>query len=200
MKLYGSLTSPYVRKVRVLLAEKKIEHEFVESIPAIDNTELAAANPLGKVPALQMDNGEWLIDSGLHVQYIDSLPGEQFIPDDDSRWTVLNWHELGSGICDAVVARMLEGRRTPECQNAEGIKKQELKVERALQYAEDRIGDNDFLVGSRLTLADISLGVALAYTDLRYPHDWRSNYPNTASWFEIISQRDAFMDTAFPEA
>ena len=200
MKLYGSLTSPYVRKVRVLLAEKKIDHEFIESKPAIDNTELAAVNPLAKVPTLQLDNGELLIDSGLHVEYIDSLPGEKFIPEDDSRWTVLNWHELGNGINDAVVARMLEGRRTAECQNAEGIKKQELKVERALQYAEDRIGSNDFLVGNRLTLADISLGVALAYTDLRYTRDWRSNFPDTASWFEIISQRDAFMDTAFPEA
>jgi len=198
LKLYGSLTSPYVRKVRILLAEKNIQHEFIVSPPAMDNTELAAANPLGKVPALVLDSGELLIDSGLHVEYIDSLPGEKFIPADDSRWVVLNWHELGNGISDAVVARMLEGRRTPECQVADNIKKQEMKVERAMQYSEDRIR-GEFLAANRLTLADMSLGAALSYIDLRWVHDWRGRFPKTAAWYENICQRDSFLATAFPE-
>lgn len=200
MKLYGSLTSPYVRKVRILLAEKNIDHDFIKSLPGIDNTELAAVNPLAKVPALQLDNGELLIDSGLHVEYIDSLPGEKFIPDDQSRWTVLNWHELGNGISDAVVNRMLETRREKDCQNAEFIKKQELKVGRAMAYAEERIGSKQYLSGGKLTLADITLGVALAYTDLRYAHDWRSQHKKLANWYQVIKERSAFKATEFPDS
>lgn len=198
MKLYGSLTSPYVRKVRMLLAEKNLPYEFLETQPAPDNTALAAANPLGKVPALALDNGELLIDSRLHVQYLDSLGAPQLIPGGEAGWVVLNWHELGNGICDAVVARMLEGRRQLSCRSAPFIQKQEDKVARALRYAEDRV-QGAWLVGDALTLADLALATALGYIDLRYAHDWRQAHPALAAWLHGMAGRESYMLTAPPE-
>lgn len=198
MKLYGSLTSPYVRKVRMVLIEKNLPHDFLETQPAPDNMTLAAANPLGKVPALELDSGELLIDSRLHVQYLDSLGAPQLIPDDDTRWAVLNWHELGNGICDAVVARMLEGRRQLSCRSAPFIQKQEDKIARALAWADTRVGDRAWLVGNSLGLADLAMATALAYIDLRYPHDWRQRHPALAQWLLGMAGRDSFVATAPP--
>lgn len=198
MKLYGSLTSPYVRKVRILLAEKGIDYIFVESTPAPDNRELALVNPLGKVPALVLDDGQLLFDSSVHVEYIDQLCESAFIPAGEGRWEVQRWHALGNGICDAVVARMLERRRSENCQSAELIARQEQKVRQALDYAEARVGEEPFLLGRAMSLADIALGVALEYIDLRYPHPWREQRPRLTAWLGPISARSAFQQTAPP--
>lgn len=198
MKLYGSVTSPYVRKVRIVIQEKQLPVEFVAEGPADPVGHVSALNPLSQVPVLQRDNGEGLFDSPVIVEYLDSLRGTPLIPvAGEARWTVLRWHALGQGMLDATIARMLEGRRDADKQLPAAIAKHERKITQCMEFAESRVGDG-FLVDQRFTLADISLGVALGYIDLRYAHDWRSRFPRLARWAEPILARPSFRDTAPP--
>lgn len=200
MKLYATTTSPYARKVRICLIELGIDHEFVVESLTDPDSNVARFNPLGKVPMLQRDDGEVLFNSPMIVEYIDSLSTTPLIPSDaEQRWLVQRWHALGDGISDAVVARMLEGRRDEDKQNKAFIKRQEGKVAAALSFAAKqmsaRLSGSDFMCGDRLTLADIAMAVALGYTDFRYPHDWQAQYPELARWFITISQRSSFQST-----
>jgi glutathione S-transferase len=196
MKLYGSSTSPYVRKVRIFLKEKGIDHEFILEGPSDDAGNVTRLNPLGKVPVLVRDDGEVLFDSPMIVDYLDSLHDPLLIPPSgDRRWQVQRWHALGQGIADAVVARLMESRRSSEHQEAAVIRRQEAKVAAALAFAEDKMDHAEYLVGNHLTVADISMGVALAYVDLRYLHAWRESHPRLAAWFTVMSRRPAFVET-----
>lgn len=201
MRLYGSLTSPYVRKVRVVLSEKAIPYEFVVSNPHDPDSVVRRYNPLGKVPALELDDGTTLFDSPVIVEYLDGLKGEALIPAAGApHWQVLRWQALADGILDAVVARLLETRRPVEQQSRPALALQEGKVARAIAFAEQLDKAKSCLVGDRLTLADIAFGVALAYTDFRYPHDWRSTNPRLAAWFTDIGTRAPFVETQPPAA
>ena len=198
MKLYGSLTSPFVRKVRIVIAEKQLPVEFIAETPTDPAGHVLALNPLGQVPVLMRDNGEGLFDSAVIVEYLDGQRGAPLIPTaGEARWSVLRWHALGQGMLDATVARMLEGRRSPEQQLFSAITKHETKIAQCLAFAETQMA-NSFLVDQRFTLADISLGVALGYIDLRYPHDWRARHPRLAQWAGPILTRPSFRDTAAP--
>ncbi len=131
MKLYGSPTSPYVRKVRVLLHEKNIACEFIVSDPWDKDSIVPQHNPLGKVPVLELDEGTPLFDSPVIVEYLDAQEGEPLIPrSGESRWQVLRWQALADGALDAVVTRLLETRRPPEKQSAETMAHQECKIAR----------------------------------------------------------------------
>ena len=196
MKLIGSLTSPYVRKVRIVLKEKGIACEFIVDNPNDAASQVPQHNPLGKIPTLLLDNGKSLYDSVLLVDYLDSLKGERLIPSGDARWDVQRWHMLGQGILDAVVARMLEGRRAQPL--PEAIARQEGKIARALAAANATERGARYLVGERFSLADIALGVALEYIDFRYPHDWRGQYPRLAQWLRGIAARNSFAETVPP--
>ncbi|MFQ6023174.1 MAG: glutathione S-transferase N-terminal domain-containing protein [Acidiferrobacterales bacterium] len=199
MKLYGSLTSPYVRKVRIVLQEKDIPCEFVVSDPWDAQSNIPSRNPLGKVPVLELDNGSTLFDSPVIVEYLDQLKGELLIPaTGDSRWQVLRWQALADGILDAVVTRLLETRRPVEQQSDETIARQESKVACAMEFAENAHTDETYLLSPRLTMADVAVGVALAYTDFRYPHDWRAHHQRLTHWFEGIDKRTSFAETQPP--
>lgn len=199
MKLYGSLTSPYVRKVRVLLKEKGIPCELILENPWDEKTAIPNLNPLGKVPVLEFGKKQYLFDSALILEYLDAQQGEPLIPPiSDMRWEVLRWHVLASGIVDAVVTRLLETRRPKAQQSLEAIKRQEDKVARALEAASRTEKGPAYLVGSHFSMADLSLGVALEYIDFRYEHDWRSQYPRLAHWLAGISTRGSFAETVPP--
>jgi glutathione S-transferase len=199
MKLYGSLTSPYVRKVRVLLIEKNIPCELVVCDPHQPDSIVRRHNPLGKVPVLERDDGSNLFDSPVIIEYLDGLGGDALIPAaGESRWRVLRWQALADGILDAVVARLLETRRPSERQSPEAMALQEGKVARALGFADESCGAEAYLVDGRFTFADVALGVALAYTDFRYPHDWRAKHRRLASWFALTSARSSFVETQPP--
>ena len=199
MKLYGSLTSPYVRKVRVLLIEKNIPCELVVCDPHQTDSIVQAHNPLGKVPVLERDDGSNLFDSPVIMEYLDSHSGDPLIPAaGESRWRVLRWQALADGIVDAVVARLLETRRPSERQSTEAMALQEGKVARALAFADENCGGETYLVDGRLTLADLALGVALAYMDFRYPHDWHGKHRRLASWFAPVRTRSSFVETQPP--
>jgi glutathione S-transferase len=196
MKLYGSLTSPYVRKVRVFLKEKNLEHEFIIEGPGDAAGNVARLNPFSKVPVLVRDDGEVLFESPMIIDYLDSLPGPALIPPaGEARWRVQRWHALGQGIADAVVARLMEIRRRPEHQDPTLIQKQEAKVEAALAFAEDHMQGDEYLSGNELTLADVAMVVALAYMDLRYEHDWQTAHPRLTAWFAAFARRPAFIET-----
>ena len=199
MKLYGSLTSPYVRKVRVLLKEKGIACDLIVEGPSDPAGHVAALNPLGKVPVLVRDDGDVLFDSPLIVEYLDSLAGESLIPrSGEERWHALRWHALAQGILDAVVARLMEVRRAPEKQSPELITRQEAKIVAALKYADNAKKGLAYLVGDRFSIADLALGVALEYIDFRFPHDWRDRHARLAHWLAGISTRGSFAETIPP--
>ena len=113
MKLIASLTSPYARKVRIALAEKKIEYELVEAAPWAEDTNVPAFNPLGKIPVLVLDDGTSLFDSRVIVEYLDTVsPVSRLIPEPNrQRIAVKCWEALADGICDAAAAIVIEGRR-----------------------------------------------------------------------------------------
>ncbi len=199
MKLYGSLTSPYVRKARILLMEKGIPCELVLADPWAPDSIVPSLNPLGKIPVLELDSGEILFDSPVVVEYLDTLRGEPLIPPSGRpRWDVLRWHALAQGMLDATVARLLETRRSLGQRSAENIARQEAKIARALEYADRAFQGQAYLNGGAFSLADLALGVALRYIDFRYPHPWRDRHPRLGRWLAGITARSSFVETEPP--
>jgi glutathione S-transferase len=197
MQLYGSLTSPYVRKVRILLQEKGIACDFIEEAPTGEH--VRTINPLSKIPAFVMDNGKPLFESGLVLEYLDTVKGAPLIPaTGEARWDVLRWHALSSGMLDATVARLMETRKNDAQRAADFIKKQETKIAQALDFAEQADKGTNYLVGNAFSLADIAMGVALEYLDFRYAHDWRSGHPRLAKYLQGIGARPSFVTTLPP--
>ncbi len=198
MKLYGSLTSPYVRKCRVLIKEKALPCEFVVADAGGAGGPVPALNPLGKVPVLERDNSSPLFDSPVIFEYLDSLKSPALLAaGGEERWQMLRWQALADGILDATVTRLLETRRPPEQQSARDIQKQAEKVARALAFAEQHAG-GAYLMQNKFTAADVCLGVALEYVDFRYAHDWRAQHPQLAHWLAGISARASFTETVPP--
>lgn len=199
MKLYGSLTSPYVRKLRILAQEKGVACEFVVENPHDAGSSIPRLNPLGKVPVLLLDDGETLFESTLLVDYLDALGSAPLMPvKGPGRLQALRWHALGQGMLDATVARFMETRRPAEKQIPEVIARQEEKIARALHFAEAATTGATYLIENRFGVADIALGVALEYIDFRHPHDWRGSHPRLAQWLTGIGARPSFMATRPP--
>lgn len=201
MKLLASLTSPYARKVRVALAEKRIEYELIEESPWAAGTTVPNYNPLGKVPVLVLDDGTTLFDSRVIVEYLDTVsPVSRLIPEPNrQRIVVRRWEALADGICDAAVAIVLENKRSARQQNKESIERQHGKVDRGLQELATELGDKAWCNGEAYSLADIATGCALGYLDLRHAAlDWRSKYPNLVKLAEKLAKRPSFTETAPP--
>lgn len=199
MKLYGSPTSPYVRKVRAFMKERNIDCEFVVEGPHDEAGNVARLNPLGKVPLIVRDDGEVLFDSPMLIEYLDSLRDEAlYPPPSEARWQVQRWRALGQGLCDATVARLMETRRVPERQDPAVIARQEDKVAGALRFADERVSGGNYLFGERFGIADIAMAVALEYVDFRYAHDWRSQYKRLAHWLSGIADQHSLKETRFP--
>jgi glutathione S-transferase len=201
MKLYGSLTSPYVRKARVLIEEKQLEVELIVTDPWAEGSPIAGWNPLGKVPVLELAPGSWLFDSALVTHYLEHVDGRPLQPKDAAGyWQGQWWQALGNGIIDAVAERLLETRRLPRTQWPEKMAREEQRVRRAIDAAEHAFAGGRFLAGKTFTMADLVLGVALQYTDFRYPHEWRARAPKVARWLEGIARRRSFKATLPPAA
>jgi glutathione S-transferase len=199
MKLYGSLTSPYVRKARILIREKNLPCEFVVADAWAADSPVPALNPLGKVPVLALDNNDTLFDSPVIVEYLDSLQAPALLAAAGAaRWDMLRWEALADGVLDAVVTRLLESRRPAAQQSADNLRRQEEKIARSLDYIAQRLGSNQWLVSESFTLADLVVAVALEYTDFRYPHDWRGRHPRLGQWLAGVSARPSFTETRPP--
>ncbi len=206
MKLIGSLTSPFVRKVRVVLAEKKLDYKFdVEDVWSPES-KIMEANPLGKVPCLVMEGGEAIFDSRVIVEYVDTLsPVGKLIPlSGRERVEVKTWEALADGLLDAAILARMEqtwSGRTAEQRSQAWIDRQLDKVHASLKAMSLGLGDRNWCTGIHPSLADISVGCALGYLDFRFAEiNWREAYPNLAKLFEKLSQRQSFIDTAPPKA
>ena len=201
MKLIGSNTSPYVRKVRIVMAEKKLDYDYVLENVWSAATTIASANPLGKVPCLVMEAGDVIYDSRVIVEYLDTLsPVGKLIPAvGRERAEVKTWEALADGILDAAILARLEdawdGR--PDAQRSQAwIDRQLGKVRAAVQAISKDLGDKPFCMGVHLSLADVAVGVALGYLDFRFPQlPWREQYPNLVKLQDKLMQRASFMDT-----
>lgn len=206
MKLIGSLTSPFVRKVRIVLAEKRLDYRLeLEDVWAPGST-ILQANPLGKVPCLVMEGGEAVFDSRVIVEYVDTLsPVGKLIPlSGRERVEVRTWEALADGLLDAAILVRLEqtfAGRTPEQRSAAWIERQMAKVDASLKAMSLGLGDRPWCAGTHYTLADIAVGCALGYLDFRYPQvDWRERHANLERLYDKLMQRQTFIDTRPPAA
>ncbi len=204
MKLIGSTTSPYVRKVRIVMAEKKLEFQFLEEDVWSAQTAIGDANPLGKVPCLVMEGGEAVFDSRVIVEYLDTLsPVGKLIPGSGrERAEVKTWEALADGLMDAAILARLEatwGGRAEGERSQAWIDRQLGKVHQALRAMARGLADKPFCHGIHLSLADVAVGCALAYLDFRFPQiDWRHEHPNLAKLYDKLAQRPSFQDTRPP--
>lgn len=198
MKLLASLASPYSRKVRIVLAEKKLNYQLkIENAWAPDST-LAQFNPLGKIPCLVLEDGTAIFDSRVICEYLDGVtPNTRLIPQDiRARTAVKTWEALADGICDAAVVALLETRRTAEQQDPANIARQLSKVENALAALAKNLGENPWCEGVNMTLADIAVGTALGYLDFRFAQiDWRNRYKNLLRLSDELAKRSSFAET-----
>jgi glutathione S-transferase len=198
MKLYGSFTSPYVRKVRIVLVEKKMECEFIQEDVWSPQSTLSQLNPLGKVPVLVLDDGTCIYDSRVIVEYLDSrAPIHRLIPDGGrERTEVKVWEALSDGLQDAAIAMLLENKRAAEVRSSGWLARQAVKVDEALAYMARSLGKSPWCHGRSFTLADIAMGTALGYLSFRFPeNNWQKTYPNLLAHYEKLMSRDSFRDT-----
>ena len=203
MKLLGSLTSPYVRKARIVLAEKKIDYTFELDDPWDEKSRVPDANPLGKVPVLVLDDDSTLFDSRVIVEFLDSVsPISRLIPTNNrEKIEVKRWEALADGVLDAAVTVVLERRRPAKQKSEALIARQMDKIERGVAVMARDLGEKPWCTGNALTLADIACGVALGYLDFRHDKfDWRVLHGNLAKLAAKLAERTSFAETEPREA
>ena len=205
MKLLGALTSPYVRKVRIVMAEKKLDFQLVlEDVWARDD--ILKSNPLGKVPCLVLDGGEAVFDSRVIVEYLDTLSpvGKLIPPTGRERVEVRTWEALADGLVDASILARLEANwagRSAAQRSQAWIDRQMSRVTAALVSMNQGLGDKPWCAGNHFTLADVAVGCALGYLDFRFAHiDWRAAHPNLHKLNDKLAARQSFIDSAPPTA
>ena len=203
MKLLASLASPYTRKVRVVLAEKRIdcELELVDVNPA-DNP-VNAHNPLGKIPTLVLDDGTSLYDSRVIVEFLDDVsPISRLIPDDTrERVAVRRWEALADGVLDAGLLVRYESLRDKKERSKGWSEKQLARMRRGMAQMVGELAERSWCHGDRYSLADIAVGCCLGWLDFRKPGgvDWHAEYAPLAQHYKKLMERPVFADTA-PQA
>jgi len=206
MKLIGSLTSPYVRKVRIVMAEKKLDYQHeLEDVWA--NDRIMASNPLGKVPCLVLAGGEALFDSRVIVEYLDTRsPVSRLIPEGSrERIEVRTWEALADGILDAAILARLEQTwpgRSAEQRSTVWTDRQLHKVRASVDAISTGLADKPWCSsGTHLSLADIAVGCALGYLDFRFPQiAWRAQHANLVRLADKLAARQSFIETLPPSA
>ena len=201
MKLIGSSASPYVRKVRVVMAEKRLDYQFVQENVWADDSAIGESNPLGKVPCLVMEGSEAMFDSRVIVEYLDTLsPVGKLIPTQGrERAEVKTWEALADGVMDAGVLWRLEAtwpKRAEGERSQAWMERQRTKVLAGVDSMAKGLGDKPFCSGIHLSLSDISVGCALGWLAFRFPEiDWRGEHANLGRLYDKLMQRPSFADT-----
>ncbi|OGA62215.1 MAG: glutathione S-transferase [Betaproteobacteria bacterium RIFCSPLOWO2_12_FULL_67_28] len=200
MKLLASLASPYTRKVRIVLAEKRIDCDVeIVDVNAPANP-VTRDNPLGKIPTLVLDDGTALYDSRVIVEFLDNVsPIARLIPDENrERVAVRRWEALADGVLDAGGLVRYESLRPKKEQSAAWVEKQLGKVRRGLAAMDAELGERAWCHGERYSLADIALGCCLGWLEFRKPGgiDWRATRANLARHYDKLMERPAFAETA----
>jgi glutathione S-transferase len=195
MKLLGSNTSPYVRKARLVLLEKNIPHTYLVDPPSDPKSEVYQVNPLGRIPALILDDGTCVFDSTVIAEYADTLNDTPIlIPRNDvlARMHVKRWEALADGIMDSAIVVRNEVLRPKETQLAATLELHNGAITRTLQHIAAQLGKREWCEGNSITLGDLALLSALAYLDLRQAErDWRGSHPDLAAWYKRMSMRPA---------
>jgi glutathione S-transferase len=193
VKLIGSNTSPYVRKARLVLLEKHIAHTYLVDPPSDPKSEVYRVNPLGRIPALILDDDECIFDSVVICEYADTLNDTPIlIPRHDAlaRMRVKRWEALADGIMDSAIVVRNEVLRPQEMQQAATLNLHNKAISRTLEHISMQLGPREWCEGGSMTLGDLALVAALAYLDLRQPErDWRGAHPNLAAFFARMSAR-----------
>jgi glutathione S-transferase len=203
MKLLGSLASPYTRKVRVVLAEKKIDCELeIVDVQPIENA-VNASNPLGKVPTLVLDDGTALYDSRVIADFLDARsPISRLIPEETrDRVAVRRWEALADGVLDAGLLVRYEGQREKRERSKAWTDKQLARMHRGLAVMARDLAERPWCHGERYSLADIAVGCCLGWLDFRKPGevDWHAQYASLAQHYRKLMERPAFAETV-PQA
>lgn len=198
MKLISATPSPYARKVRIALAEKKIPFELVTEVPWAAGAAVAQLNPLGKVPTLILDDGEALFDSRLIFEYLElKYPLPPLLPADlDGRIAAKRFEVLADGVCDAVVLVVIERSRVTARQSPEWIARQQAKIAAGVAAIAAATDGRGTVLATGFGLADIAVGAMLGYLDLRFPElPWRARYPNLVALATRLAARPSFAAT-----
>jgi glutathione S-transferase len=206
MKLIGSYTSPFVRKVRIVMLEKKLDYQFVLDDVWATESHIQQHNPLGKVPCLVTESGEAIYDSRVIVEYLDTLsPVGKLIPQSGrEKAEVKTWEALADGVLDAAVAARLEQHwsgRTEAQRSQAWVDRQMDKIKLALVQMNQHLGEKPFCSGIHLSLSDIAVGCALGYLDFRFPElNWRLEHAHLAKLMDKLVQRTSWIETQPPAA
>ena len=199
MKLLASLASPYTRKVRVVLAEKKIDADLeLVDVNPVDNV-VIPHNPLGKVPTLVLDDGTALFDSRVIVEFLDGKsPISRLIPEDlRDRVAVRRWEALADGVLDAGLLVRYEGLRPAKERSKAWVEKQVARMKRSMELMAADIDGHPWCHNDRYSLADVAVGCALGWLDFRKPGDvnWFGDYSALAQHYAKLMERPAFAET-----
>lgn len=195
MKLCYSPTSPYVRKVTMTALEtgthQQIERQLM--FPAGPATDVARFNPLGKVPALALDDGSVLYDSPVICEYLDTIAGTGLFPKEGpERWNTLRLQALADGALDAGVLILMEGRRPEGERSPDWVARQKLAKAQALDAMEAGVD----ALGEAVSIAHIAFCAALGWFDFRFSDDdWRDGRPALADWYAAYSAQPSAMST-----
>ena len=199
MKLYGTNTSPYVRKVRLVMLEKNIPHTYLIDVPGKPDSLVNRVNPLGRIPALVLDDETCIFDSSVIAEYVDTLnDSPKLIPRHDvmARMRVKRWEALADGIMDSAIVVRNERSRPAEKQDENNILLHSNAILRALAHAAAQLGKQEWCEGGAITLADLALASAIVYLDLRLPElGWRALHGDLAAWYEHMNARASMKTT-----
>ena len=193
MKLYSNTASPFGRKCKIIAHELDVKLEVIRTLPT-QEPDFRRINPLGKIPALVLDDGSVLFDSPVICEYLNRKGGGKFFPADTlwkvatNRWKSLGLQALGDGICDAAVAYVMLGREPapPEATRARHM----AAIEAGLDVLERaKLQDPP-------TIGEISIACAIGYIAFRLPDlDWKATRPRLAAWYETFAQRPSMQAT-----
>lgn len=198
MKLLGTLTSPYVRKARVVLAEKKIDFDWVVDSPNNPESSVPKYNPLARIPVLVLDDDTAIFDSPVIVEYLDKLaPNNRLFPQPSrERVEVKRWEALADGLLDAAVGIRQELQRPEDKRSQDWMAREHGVIDSALAMMARELDDKHWCMGTPFTFADVAVGCALGYLAFRFPDiDWRTRHPNLGKLHDKLMQRSSFADT-----
>jgi len=194
LKLYSNAASPFARKCRVIAHELGLKLEEIRTLP-MQEPEFRRVNPLGKIPALVLDDGSVLIDSPVICEYLNHTGGGKFFPGmsiwrhNSGRWKALGLAALGDGIADAAVAWVIMGR---EATVPEVARQRQMQTVLAGLDALERVK-----FAKDPTIGEISVACAIGYVEFRMPDlDWKATRPNLSAWYTKFCEYPSMKATA----
>ena len=196
LTLIGSLTSPYVRKIRIMLTEKKLPYDWIIDDVWGQNPHVAAHNPLGQVPCLLINQKDAVIDSRVIAEYLELLAPMHLPSEPMQRIEALKWAALTDGLMDAAAKYRVEQLRPGALQWPDWLTRQRGKLHAGLSVIETQLATHPWLANDAYSVADIGLMCVLNFIDFRQPdYAWRTDFPHTAQWEAHLASQAAFAES-----